>query len=176
MKPRMLMLDHFAPARRSPRAGWVALLAALAVAAALAVWQQALVRELDTLAAESARAGRAPAARRAAAVKLDPRLLDDAARRAQFVTLELRLPWNALFEAIELAAEPAVALLGIEPDVRRSALRITAEARNRQAMLDYVARLGAQPPIARALLESHAERGAGAPVRFTLIAYWESQR
>ena len=177
MTRRPLALDHFAPPRRLAAAGLVVLAVSLGLAALLAVWQREMVAEIDML--ELAQARRAPREAPAERPPIDPARLDDAARRAQLVRLELRLPWIQLFDAVELAADPkSVALLAIEPDARRSALRITGEARNKTAMLDYMSRLGEQQPMVRAVLESHNQRGYGAnsPVQFTLVAHWEQSR
>ncbi|MDH4324364.1 MAG: hypothetical protein OEW90_09535 [Betaproteobacteria bacterium] len=175
-RPRALRLDHFANGARGLGAGRALLAAALLAAAALGAWQQALQREFDALEARASRDARSGGAR-AVAVAMDPRRLEEAERRASLIALELRLPWNELFNAVEEATDPAVALLAVEPDARRSALRVSGEARDKEAMLRYVKRLGAQPPIVRALLESHAERrtGGSAAVQFTLVAYWGSQ-
>lgn len=167
-----LRLDHFGPERHTGRAGWIVLAAAVLCVVALATWQQTLVQRLDAAQRRTARATPTVAALPAT---FDPRRLDEAARRAQAVAAELRLPWAELFDAVEAAADPAVALLAIEPDARRAALRVSGEARDKQAMLAYLARLGAQPPIARAMLESHTERGEGWRVQFTLVAHWEQQ-
>lgn len=164
-----LELDHFHRDRRC--AGIALLLAALATAIALGMWRQSLLGDLEVLEAQAARSERSYALRTAA---VDPGRMEEAARRARHIALELRLPWNDLFDAVEAAADPAVALLSIEPDVSRSALRVSGEARDKQAMLNYVKRLGTRPPVARAMLESHAELREGGPaVQFTLVAYWE---
>lgn len=177
MSRRALALDHFRPAPRVTAAGLAVLVAALLAAALLAVWQRNLVAEIELLELQQAQvAPRRPAAARAS---IDPSRLDDAARRAQQVALELRLPWLQLFDAVEAAADPAaVALLSIEPDARRSALRISGEARSKKAMLDYMRRLGEQAPMVRAVLESHQQRaaGSGGPVQFTLVATWEQPK
>lgn len=169
---RPLRLDHFGRERHTGRAGWALLVASLLGAAALSAWQHTLVQTLD---AAERRAARAAPKVAAVPATFDARRLDEAARRAQSVAAELRLPWAELFDAVEAAADPSVALLAIEPDARRAALRVSGEARDKRAMLDYPTRLGAQPPIARALLESHAEHGEGKRVQFTLVAYWEQR-
>lgn len=174
---RPLCLDHFSQARRVTLPGLVTLGVALGVVVLLAAWQREIVGEIDLL--ELQRAQAAP--RRAVAERppIEPGRLDDAARRAQQVALELRLPWLQLFDAVEAAADPAsVALLSFEPDARRSALRISGEARSKQAMLEYMRRLGEQAPMVRAALESHAQRGYGraGAVQFTLVATWEQPK
>ena len=172
---RALALDHFVRGRPMSIAGVAILAAALGVAALLALWQQRLVHELNALELERQAVRLASTDARVAPIA--PSRLDDAARRAEQVALELRLPWTALFDAVEGAADASVALLTIEPDARRSALRVSGEARNKKAMLDYMNRLGAQPPMLRAVLESHQQReAAGSPVQFTLIATWDARR
>jgi len=177
MNRRPLALDHFAPPRRFAAAGLAVLAISLGLAVLLAVWQREMVAEIEALELQQSRL--APRAALAERPPIDPARLDDASRRAQLVQLELRLPWIQLFDAVELAADPkSVALLSIEPDARRSALRITGEARNKKAMLDYMSRLGEQQPMVRAVLESHNQRGYGAyaPVQFTMVAHWEQPR
>lgn len=174
---RPLCLDHFSQARRVTTSGLATLGVALGVAVLLAVWQREIVDQIDLLELQQAQA----APRRSAAERpsIEPGRLDDAARRAQLVALELRLPWMQLFDAVEAAADPAaVALLSIEPDARRSALRISGEARSKTAMLEYMRRLGEQAPMVRAALESHSQRGHGsaAAVQFTLVATWEQPK
>jgi Tfp pilus assembly protein PilN len=177
MMRRALHLDHFAPPRRVSLAGIAVLGAALAIAALLAVWQQHLVGQIELLELQQAQlAPRRPATDRP---PIDPSRLDDASRRAQMVAFELRLPWLQLFDAVESAADPnAIALLSIEPDARRSALRISGEARSKKAMLDYMQRLGEQSPMVRAVLESHQQRsiGGAAPVQFVVMATWEQSK
>lgn len=171
-----LDLDHLAAPRRFSGSGAAVLALSLLAAAGLAYWQHDLRLELDALQLQQ-RLASARMPRSTPPAQVDPRRLDEALRRAQHVSLEMGLPWTALFDAIETAADPSVALLAIEPDARRAVLRVTAEARHKQAMLDYMARLGAQPPFLRTVLESHAQeaRGNAATVRFTLIARWEPQ-
>jgi len=164
-----LDLDHFARGTRGNGAGWTLLAAALAAAVALGAWQGSLQRALERLEARDPDRERVHAVRTAARA-MDPRRLDEAQQRARHIALELRLPWNKLFRAVEDAADPAVALLAVEPDVRRGALRVTGEAKNKDAMLRYVRRLGER---VRAMLESHVERRGRAPVQFTLVACWE---
>lgn len=173
-----LQLDHFAPARRPSPGGWAVLAVALATVAGLAVYQRGLFEEaqaLETFAAQKVRvaATRSPSAGAAGAQRTE-----EAARRADQIAHELRLPWTEIFDAVEAAVDPSVALLSVEPDTRATAIRVTGEARDKLAMLEYVLRLGAQPPFIRATLESHADRGTGArsPVLFTLIASWEPPR
>lgn len=174
-----LRLDHFAPARRPAQLGWAVLALAVATVLALAAHHRALLEDVRTLEAfAAAPAPRVAAALTPAAGKADALRAEEGRRRADQIAQELRLPWTEIFDAVEGAIDPSVALLAVEPDPRANAIRVTGEARDKHAMLDYVTRLGAQPPFVRATLESHADKGTGAraPVQFTLVASWEPSR
>jgi Tfp pilus assembly protein PilN len=70
-----------------------------------------------------------------------------------------------------------VALLALEPDARRRSLRITAEARNSDDMLAYVAKMQEQGWFASVALVRHeiAEQEPNRPLRFQLSAQWGGQ-
>ena len=55
-------------------------------------------------------------------------------------------------------------------------LKLTAEAKGKNAMLDYVDRLQAAQPLQRVMLESHEVQVqvAEKPVRFIVTAAWKS--
>jgi hypothetical protein len=79
-----------------------------------------------------------------------------------------------VFLALESAKAPDVALLAIEPDPRKGVLRVTAEAKGKNAMLDYVDRLQAAQSLQRVMLESHEvlSQVPEKPVRFVVTASW----
>ncbi|AYH41983.1 PilN domain-containing protein [Azoarcus sp. DN11] len=83
-------------------------------------------------------------------------------------------PWQALFATLEGLASDDVALLALTPDARKHQLRITAEARDLGAMLDYHRKLEGTPALRDVALVSHefAEQVPGRPVRFSLVASW----
>jgi hypothetical protein len=56
---------------------------------------------------------------------------------------------------VERASTRDVALLQLQPDAESRLLRLTAEARNREAMFEYVRRLGAAPGLADTHVVSH---------------------
>lgn len=147
MKPARVHLDYIASA---PRIAWLGI-AVLAVA--LVVAGELLLRYRDTQ-AELARIETAaglvgPA--RLPAPSLSRERLDEELRDAEKVVRQLALPWGTLVLAIEQAATRDVALLQLQPDADSRIVKLTAEARNREAMFDYVRRLGA----ARGLREVH---------------------
>jgi Tfp pilus assembly protein PilN len=54
---------------------------------------------------------------------------------------QLTLPWGPLIETVENAGSQDVAILQLQPEAQQRVLRITAEARTQDAMVDYLKRL-----------------------------------
>jgi Tfp pilus assembly protein PilN len=71
------------------------------------------------------------------------------------VVRQLTLPWAALIGTIEQAASRDVAILQLQPDAEQRLLRLTAEARDREAMFEYLRRLGSAQGLAEVHLVSH---------------------
>lgn len=90
-----------------------------------------------------------------AARALPKERLDEQAKSAEAVVRQLTLPWASLVGAIEGAATRDVAILQLQPDAEHSVLRLTAEARNRDAMFEYLKRLGAARELTNVVLVSH---------------------
>lgn len=97
-------------------------------------------------------------------------------KRANEVLGQITLPWDKLFEAVEVAAGRDVALLSLEPDADRHEMKISGEAKNIPAMLGYVERLSAQRMFTSVYLLNHQvqEQSPDQPVRFALIASWRA--
>lgn len=93
---------------------------------------------------------------------------------AQRLLQELVLPWDRLFRSIEAAVDRTTALLAIEPDANRRAVRITGEARDYHSLLQFIVRLEQTQgltsihPLSHQIREDVAER----PFVFTLTANW----
>lgn len=100
--------------------------------------------------------------------KTDTRRLQQSAR----VTQQLNTPWPAMFNALERAAHPEVALVAIEPDVRKSSVRITSEARTLDALLAHARQVATASPFQQVVLIRHEvnEQDALRPVRLHLDA------
>jgi hypothetical protein len=81
--------------------------------------------------------------------------LDEQAKSAEAVVRQLTLPWASLIGAIEQAATRDVAILQLQPDAEQRVLRLTAEARNRDAMFEYLKRLGGARELTNVVLVSH---------------------
>jgi len=157
-----------------PLAGWLLLVAgALATAFAVLQFQAANAergreaRELRTLEASLSE----PATGNATSATVQ----DARSARATAAALrELQVPWATLFVGLESVAGRNVGLLSIEPSAQRQEVRITAEAKNSGAMLDFLDALRGQPPLREVVLVSHQIQAQtpGTPLRFQARAQW----
>jgi len=151
--------------------GWLLMLGAVAAVGGLVHARQLLAHDSEMQAARLARiqATGMPVASTPADAADDPIVV--AARQA---LEKSRLPWNALFSALESANGADVALLAIAPDVTRRHVKIQAEARNLNAMLAFHQHLQQQPTLAHSVLVEHtvAKDKPDTPVRFQIVATW----
>ena len=175
----MRRLDLEFQPRRSGALAWSLLALGCAVVAALVVLQQRLqVEQVDLegrLHSLELQLGRRPAT---AAPQSSAASREQAERLAQMrsVSQQLQRPWQQLFAMLEAQPQDDVALLGLTPDARKGQVRIAAEARNLEAMLQYHQRLEASAELSDVSLLNH-EVMMGQPehpVRFTLTATWET--
>lgn len=97
--------------------------------------------------------------------------------RANEVLHRLTLPWNALFRAVESAAGKDIALLAMEPDLEKKQVKISGEARDFAALLNYVTRLEEQAVFGPVYLQGHQvqQQDPDKPVRFSLLAVWRGK-
>ena len=161
---------------RAPPAAWVLSCAALVGGIALA---QAAGRYRDDAAVLAHRVARAEALAR-------PRVAPGPAPRAPLApaqadavnaaVLQLNLPWRALHDAVQAATPAAIALLALEPDAKKSRLRITAEAANSEDMLAYIEALRRIDWFAGVALLRHEtdEQDPNRPIRFQVDAAWKA--
>lgn len=168
MKPRRLELDYVAAAPRRRWPGVALLAASLAVAGALGLAYRDARQELARLGAERELL---PAVERPAR-SLPPERVAEQVRTAQSVARQLALPWGSLIVVLEEASTADVALLTLQPDAEQRVLRLTAEARGREAMFDYLRRLSAAHALADVHLVNHQvqEQAAGQPIQFSVQA------
>jgi len=91
------------------------------------------------------------------------------------VSQQLRRPWERLFATLEAMPRDNIALLALTPDARKGQVRISAEARDLEAMLDFHQRLEATDELSDVSLLSHeiVTNVPEQPVRFNLSATWE---
>ncbi len=95
-------------------------------------------------------------------------------KQANLVLRELGRPWPGLFDRLEAAAGPQIALLQIKPEAGKERIRLMGEARTLEDALDYVRRLSAEGGMQDVMLEQHqvVEDDAQKPVRFSINARW----
>lgn len=161
--------------RRHERAGYLFLVLALVAAFGTAWRGVELQRELDARRAE--RQGLQRTSEASVAVALSS---EDAARQltelktAQSVIERLDTPWGALFAAVESAFDDHVTLLSVEPEPERREVRLTAEAKDLQAMQAYIRQLRQSPALRDVYLASHQvnQQDPLRPVRFAASARW----
>lgn len=100
--------------------------------------------------------------------------LTEELNKATRVIERLDTPWADLFTAVENAFDTRVTLLAVEPDTERKEVRLTAEAKDLSAMLDYVKQVRTSTVLVSAYVASHQVniQDPQRPVRFTLLARW----
>jgi hypothetical protein len=150
MTVRRVQLDYVAPFRRPMWPGLVVLAVSLAVAAGLGVRYRDAQVEVVRLQAQSGLFAPERPAR-----PIPKERLEEEARNAEAVVRQLTLPWATLIGTIEQAATREVAILQLQPDAETRVLRLTAETRHREAMFDFLRRLGAARGLADVHLVSH---------------------
>lgn len=89
----------------------------------------------------------------------------------------LNLPWRTLFDAVQQATPPGVALLALEPDARKQTIRITAEARGSDEMIAYIEAMQEHELFSAVSLIRHEinELDQNHPIRFQLDAQWRAR-
>ena len=168
------MID-FSGARPATPA-WALLLFAVGAAICIAaVWRMSgiTVREAR-IAADIERVRSVLAAGQPSAIP-QARLPEARAKAINDAILQLNLPWQALFESLEKVKPANVALLGLEPNGEKHTLRILAEAKQPEDMLDFVRVLRRQPQFTYAVLTKHEinTQDPNRPLRFMVEAVWE---
>jgi Tfp pilus assembly protein PilN len=167
MTMRRLQLDYVAP-QRAPRApGIVVLVVALAAAATLVERYRGVRSELERIETAQRLLGPQQSARPVPRARLE-----EEAKSVDAVLRQLALPWGAIIETVEGATTGDVAILQLQPDAQQRQLRLGAEARSQQAMLEYLRRLAAARGLADVHVVSHQVQmeDANRPIHFTVQA------
>jgi Tfp pilus assembly protein PilN len=96
-------------------------------------------------------------------------------QHANLVLRQLNLPWDAMFKALESSGSRTVALLSLEPNTEKGTIKISGEAKNFTAMLDYVRQLGQRDVFSNVYLQNHQvqQDDPEKPIRFSLLAAWK---
>jgi Tfp pilus assembly protein PilN len=179
MSTQRLRLEFASAATQPSRLGIAMLIAGVAlvggIAVAIAQQWAGNARQRDTLAAlQARRVSAADGAKRS--TPTDPGEIARV-RAVRQVSRNLATPWADVLESLESAPNQSVALLSVEPSAAKRSIRITAEARSAQDMLDYLAALQRDSRLSGVVLVSHQvqARAPGTPLRFQVQAAWGAQ-
>jgi Tfp pilus assembly protein PilN len=99
-----------------------------------------------------------------------------AEKQGETILRELTVPWQDLLAIVEDYRDHDVALIGIDQNPAQSQIRITAEAKDFDAMIAYLKYLQRSVLLREAVLNSHLVETnvAGTPVRFQVTAIWKA--
>lgn len=140
-------------------------------------WQQ--MQELATVQAEVQALRATPAkplaprasatTRRDGGLVAGQALSTDQRQGLRAVARQLNIPWQELFEQLERSTPPQVALVSVEPDGQRGTVRLQAEAKSLDTLLQYAAALQGQGVLGRLTYNKHETNGqdANRPMRLT---------
>jgi hypothetical protein len=165
MKLARIELDYVAAPRRPLWPGIAVLSVSLALAGHLALTQRAVHRELASLAL-------AQGARDLVQPRGASKAGDEDLRQAETVVRQLTLPWGDIVRAIEGASMREVGVLNMQPDAQQRMLKLTAEARSREAMLEYVRRIAQTKGLSNVYIVSHQVQteDPSRPIQFSVQA------
>ena len=174
---RALTLD-FQPRRRSGPLGWSLLVAGVVLAVACFLAQQHLDDQASQQQGHLQHAQRELTGDSGSKAGLSPAETREQAQNLaemRKVSQQLRRPWERLFAMLESLPRDDIALLTLTPDARKGQVRISAEARDLEAMLAFHQRLEASDELSDVSLLSHeiVANVAEHPVQFNLSATWE---
>ena len=159
---------------RAPRITWALLWGAIVLAPSTITSHIQYRERLQQHERRVARVAAATAAPAAAPAPVRPPLPAAQVTAVNATVRQLNLPWRALHDAIQAATPATVALLALEPDAKKSSVRITAEAKSSDEMIAYVEQLRAVDWFSGVLLTRHEinEQDPNRPIRFQIDAQW----
>jgi Tfp pilus assembly protein PilN len=174
MSAHRIELDYVAAPRRAWWIGVLVLVIGLAVAGDI-VWRYRDAR--NQLAALDAAQGLLNVDRRPQRAVPKERL-DEEAKIIDAAVRQLTLPWAQMIQAVEAASSSEVTVLQLQPETQQRSLRLTAEAKNREAMLRYVRRLGETRVLSGVHLVNHhvQTEDPSRPIQFGVQAAFRSNR
>jgi hypothetical protein len=163
-----LELDYVAPPRRARWPGIAVLALSFVVAAGVVGRYRDAQRELSALEAAQGLVN----IDRATTKAIPRERIDEEAKMVNEVVRQLGLPWAKMIAAVEKASTGDVVVLQLQPEAQQRLLRLTAEAKNREAMLGYVRRLGEDRALGEVHLVRHEVRldQPGRPIQFAVQA------
>ncbi|MBI4207140.1 MAG: hypothetical protein HY527_19125 [Betaproteobacteria bacterium] len=172
MRLPRLQIDYIVTPRRPRWLGYALLAVALAIAGDLVVRYQAMQLELKRV--ETAKD--LLSTERRAPQPIPKGRLDEQVKNAEAVVRQLALPWALLIQTLEEAAIKEVAILQLQPEAQQRLLKITAEARTNETMLEYLRRLAAAKTLSEVHLLSHQVQTEDPqrPIQFSVQARFKA--
>jgi hypothetical protein len=172
----LLRLDYQCGMQPFPWVGAVLLASALTMLTLVGIHYRELAEKVIFWEAKAGQAG--TSGQRMKGTAVSQRGTTDTAleiKHANEVLHQLTLPWGALFQAIESSSGKQVSLLAMEPDAEKHVVKISGEAKNIAAVLDYIKRLSEQEVFSNVYLQNHQiqHQDPERPVRFALLATWK---
>lgn len=144
--------------------------------ASLYVYQQFQTAKVDKIAAQEALNAVQPQSKKIKPKKQVAQLVLTKAelKQASETAAMLDIQWQSLFSGLEQLKMRHVALLSIEPNVKKQRLVLTGQGKSMRSILDYVAQVEALPMLSRVYLQKHQvdEESPYKPVNFTIVARW----
>lgn len=171
--PRMMDLE-LSPPPRFVVSAWGLLLFIASLVLFAFIWQQYQAQQASHAAISRALNARTLSKAAPALPKANPVALADL-KQVKAIVASLITPWQPLMQAVEQADMADIALLGIDPDIKKQQVLLTGEAKNLQTVLRYVAQLESQAVLHEVYLQKHAveESDVSKPVRFAVLAKWK---
>jgi Tfp pilus assembly protein PilN len=171
-----LHLDFAGKPRLANKLGWALLLGGLTLLALTAASVYPLLRTQEQTKVDLEKAETLAAAMRAPKKSLMTAKERSTVNRALEIQHQLLYPWKGLLTLMEAEQQQDVALLGLDPKFPTSQIRITAEAKDTQAMLVYVDRLQKNTLLEYPTLTTQQlmTRQPGVPIKFQVVAKWKS--
>lgn len=174
---RALNLD-FQPRRRSGPLGWSLLAAGAVLTLGCLILSQHLGEQVEQQQGHLQTTQRVLTGDSVDKVSLTPAQIREQAQNLaemRKVSQQLRRPWESLFAMLEAMPRDNIALLTLTPDARKGQVRISAEAKDLEAMLDFHRNLEASDELSDVSLLSHeiVANVPEHPVQFNLSATWE---
>lgn len=96
-------------------------------------------------------------------------------KQVAIIVESLITPWQPLMLAIEWADMPDIALLSIDPNIKKQQVLLVGEAKNLQTVLRYIEQLEAQAVLHDVYLQKHMIEvtDISKPVTFGVLAKWK---
>ena len=172
MRLAPLQIDYVVSPRRTTWTGYLVFLLALAIAGHLVLRYQALQRELESVQTAKDLLG----VDRKVPPSISKARLEEQLKNAEAVVRQLTLPWADLIQTLERAASKEVAILQLQPDAQQRILKITAEARSNDDILEYLRRLAAAASLCEVHLVGHPVRTEEPqqPIQFSVQARFKA--